>query len=170
MPSSIKLYVDEATALVSNLKQLNTKSNELSEKLSQAETSILKRLEWASTTNLSLRETQNQFETGSKRNQSSILGDNCLFDELIKLVEGWSSFEQLRVKANEFCEKEFESVLKLIDENDVIENESGSSSRYLSEFERNLIEFNKFNEKTQLNPTIVQVRGIKTTSKLFIWE
>lgn len=158
VPSTFaKPILDEASTVLNTLKQLNSKSAELTERLSQSEANILKRLEWASSTNLSLREVQSQFEQGCRYNQSTVSTDNRAFGELTRLASGWMSFEQMRLKAIE-CENDFEAVLLLVDQCEVMETESSSSGVHqLSEVELNLIEFHKFKDKTQLNTGIIQV-------------
>ena len=156
MSSTNRPLVDESNALAANLTQLNLKSAELAEKLANFEANIIKRLEWAASTNVSLRDVQINFESGARQNQSAVSADNNVFSELVDLVNGWTSFEKLRVKSSE-CEREFEAMLRLIEETEAVESES-NVNRQLSEVELNLIQFHKFKEKNQLNTGIIKVK------------
>jgi hypothetical protein len=75
------------------------------------------------------------------------------------LCQGWLSFEKWRVRPVDEQKAEFERLLRLISESNVLDtNEEVSSTRQLSEVELNLVEFHKFKDKTQLNTIIIQVR------------
>lgn len=157
--STTRSTIEEATALTTSLDELNSKSHELIEKLSQIEANMMKRFEWASSTNISLKETQSHFEIVSRRNQSTLACENELYEVLASLCQGWLSFEKWRVRPVDEQKAEFERLLRLISESNVLDtNEEVSSTRQLSEVELNLVEFHKFKDKTQLNTIIIQVK------------
>lgn len=155
VPAIIKPILDESDALIASLSLLNSKGSDLIEKLAQFEANISKRIEWASSTNPSLKEVLRQLELRSKKNQAILSIDRQLFGELQSLANGWLNFEHLRVKPLD-CEKQFEALLKQIESAQVL-NDENNSDRQLSDVELNLIEFHEFKDKKQLNTAIIQV-------------
>lgn len=152
---SAKPTVEEAKALATSLDELNVKCLETVERVRQTETSILKRLEWASSTNVGLKDTRDRFEHASRRNRDDD-DEARLFGELVALTRAWSSFEEWRVAAAA-ADDEFETLLRLVDESPVMDAVESDSRHQLSDVELNLVQFHKFNDKTQLNTGIIQV-------------
>jgi len=155
---SAKPTVEEAKALATSLDELNVKCLETVERVHQTETSILKRLEWASSTNVGLKDTRDRFELGSRRDRSAAGDETRLFGELVALTRAWSSFEEWRVATGAAVanDDEFEALLRLVDESPALDADSDSRQQ-LSDVELNLVQFHKFKDKTQLNTGIIQV-------------
>ncbi len=155
--TSRQLRLSNLEDLLAKLDFTNSTLSSLSEKLNTCEqVNIIKRLEWASSSNPSLTEAIKSLESMRKTRNSFFEVENKVYDELKTLIESWTNFENMQTKSSILYSEligSFENVVSTVESLSMLDE---TSMPKITDVELTLIGFQSFKEKKTLTNPIIQ--------------
>lgn len=147
---------EQAAQLATSLANVNKTIKDLADRRSLLEATMKKRIEWASNTNPSIRETLRSFELTCRKNLTLVESETKHYQFIEELLGSLASFECYRLGSStqtQTARQTFKQLMANIEDVHILDD---SQVPRLSEVELNLVEFQSFKETKPLTASIIQ--------------